>query len=95
MTSRDKTPCEIADLIERFVSDRRAHFREWNEFVEGRLQDPRLDAIRKQCGRIGDQFGSSYRDTLDLSRDDRWQDAVRQLSEIAEQLRDSAKQSKK
>ena len=87
MSSRNKTADEIADLIERFVSGRNEYFREWNEFVECSMRDSKLNGIRKQCKIISDQFGGSYRNSLDLNRDDRWQDATDQLKEIASQLR--------
>jgi hypothetical protein len=87
MSVRDKTASEIADLIERFVSDRPSHWREWHDFVDGHsIQDSRLNSFRKQCGVISDQFQSD-RKTLDPSREERWQDAEDQLRKIAMQLR--------
>ncbi len=94
MSSNNKTASEIADLIERFVSNRPSHWREWHDFVDGhRNQDSRLDSFRKQCGIISAQFQSD-RKTLDLSREERWQDAEDQLRKIAMQLRKIEKEAK-
>lgn len=86
MLTRNKTAAEITDLIERFLADRGAQNREWYDFLDRSNQDPKLDFFRKQCGIISSQFQSNKK-SLDLDRDNRWQDATNELKEIAAQLR--------
>ena len=87
MSIRDKTAAEIADLIERYLSNRCAYPQEWNDFVDCSNRDPKLDAVRRQCDTISSQFEKDQK-SLDLNRDDRWQDATDELKKIAAQLRD-------
>ncbi len=46
---RGKTSKEVADLIERFISDTSLYPQEWNDFIECRQQEPELDVYRKRC----------------------------------------------
>jgi hypothetical protein len=94
MSTRNKTAAEIADLIERFLANRGAKNREWYDFLDQSHADPRVDVFRGQCQRMNDQFQSDKK-SLDLTRDDRWQDATNELRKIAWQLRDFEKEAKK
>ncbi len=93
MSIRDKTAAEIADLIERYLSNRCTYPQEWNDFVDCSNRDPKLDAFRKRCDLISSQFETD-RKSLDLNRDDRWQDATDELKKVAAQLRDLEREPK-
>jgi len=49
---RNRTPLEIADLIERFLDERSLYPQEWGDFVEVRQDDKKLDAYRKRCDQL-------------------------------------------
>lgn len=43
------TPSEAADLIERFLNNAPAYPQEWNDFIEARRVDQRVEQLRKKC----------------------------------------------
>jgi len=51
-SKRDKTPQEVADLIERFLEERSLYPQEWNDFVDASLRDKALDVYRKRCDEL-------------------------------------------
>ena len=90
MSGRDRTAGEIADLIERFLSHRLRYPQEWNDFTECSLRNCKLDVLRKRCEILSAALQTD-RKSLDLNRDDRWGDAIKDLNTIAAQLRDCEK----
>ena len=86
MSRRQKTAGEIADLIERFLSNQLTYPQEWNDFTDCSQQDPCLDALRKQCEMVSAQFEPGH-ESLD-SREARDTDATEQLKSIAVRLRE-------
>jgi hypothetical protein len=50
------TPGAIADIIERFVTDRSKDPWEWDDFVSVSIPDARLEAIRRRCAGLRDEF---------------------------------------
>jgi hypothetical protein len=93
MSIRDKTAAELADLIERYLSNRCTYPQEWNDFVDCSNRDPKLDAFRRQCEIISSQFETDQK-SLDPNRYDRRQDATDELKKIAAQLRDLEREAK-
>jgi hypothetical protein len=87
---RNKTAGGIADLIERFLSNRLRYPQEWNDFTDCSNRNPNLDFFRKQCEIISSALESD-RKSLDLNRNERWRDAIEDLKGIADQLRDLEK----
>jgi hypothetical protein len=51
-TARRRTAEEIAGIIERFLNQNSPYSQEWNDFVECREPDSRLDAFRKRCDEL-------------------------------------------
>lgn len=49
---RDRNSQEVAQLIERFLDGKSLYPQEWNDFVDGRLRDKRIDAYRKRCDEL-------------------------------------------
>ena len=47
-----KTAAEIADLIERFLNNTSRYPQEWNDFVERRHPDKKLDSYRRRCDEL-------------------------------------------
>ena len=50
--ARTKTAAEIAQIIERFLNGRSLYPQEWNDFVESRHPDRKLDSFRKRCDEL-------------------------------------------
>jgi len=50
--ARTKTAAEIAQIIERFLNGRSLYPQEWNDFVERRHPDRKLDSFRKRCDEL-------------------------------------------
>jgi hypothetical protein len=44
-----RTAKQIADLIERFLTEKSLYPQEWNDFVESSEADARLDSYRRRC----------------------------------------------
>jgi len=86
MAGFEKTAAEIADLIDRFLSDKLMSRGEWYDFVDRSQGDPKLDVFRNRCAFFSDQLAKNER-SLDLSRNDRWEDAKQELRAIADHLR--------
>lgn len=53
--NKAKTATEIADLVERFINGKSLYPQEWNDFVEGRQPDRKLDLYRKRCEELDSQ----------------------------------------
>jgi hypothetical protein len=47
-----RTAEQMADIIERFLNKNRPYSQEWNDFVESREADSRLDVYRKRCDEL-------------------------------------------
>jgi hypothetical protein len=45
----EKSAREIADIIERFLSGASLYLQEWNDFVECRQSNPKLETYRNRC----------------------------------------------
>ena len=52
---KGKTATEIADLIERFINGKSLYPQEWNDFVESKHPDRKLDLYRKRCDELDPQ----------------------------------------
>ena len=50
--SKPQTPSEAAELIVRFLEGRSRYPQEWNDFLECRHFDPRIEAFRKRCDKL-------------------------------------------
>lgn len=50
-----RTPEEVANIIDGFVSGTAKQW-DWDGFISIRLDDSRLEAIRKRCVSIRDEF---------------------------------------
>jgi len=46
---------DVADTIEAFVNDTSGEW-DWDDFISIPLKDPELEAIRKRCGMMRDEF---------------------------------------
>jgi hypothetical protein len=46
---KNMTPLEIAELIQRFLNEKRLYPEEWVEFSETPQHDKNLDVYRKRC----------------------------------------------
>ena len=62
---RGKSAREIADIVERFLNGNSLYPQEWNDFVECRQPDPKLDSYRKKCGALDPQVNSHEPQDLD------------------------------
>ena len=51
----DRTPREVAGIIERFVSGTGTDH-EWDDFICLRIRDPELEAISRRCGGLPEEF---------------------------------------
>jgi hypothetical protein len=63
MVAKTKTPGQIADIIERFLSGSGLYPQEFNDFIDCSLSDPRLDAFRQRCETLHGEF-EPHRDTF-------------------------------
>jgi hypothetical protein len=95
---RDKTPEEIADMIERFVyrepSTRQWQFDlEWNDLLDCGVKDPELNAIVKQCELINREY-LPQKDLSPVSKQQREDEADERLKLIAIQLRNMKRGTK-
>jgi hypothetical protein len=92
MYKKNKTPGEIAEIIERFVfrgpsAQQTRHDLEWNDLLDCKVGDPALNSVVKQCELINREFlpDRSLSEVAKLQRD---QAADEQLKIIAAQLRE-------
>ena len=53
------TADEVADLIERFLTDRLKYPWEWDDFISSSIPDARLDTIRAQSAALPQRFPSA------------------------------------
>jgi hypothetical protein len=89
--NRDKTPGEIADIIERFVYRVTSTLPlqvnlEWNDLLDCGVKDPELNAIVKQCEIINREY-LPQKDLSLVSKQQREDNADERLKLIAIQLR--------
>ena len=75
---KEPTASEIADIIERFLEGRSLYPQEWNDFVESRHQDERLEVYRLRCDDLDPLVNSP--DPMDPA-------AVAKLRRMIEELR--------
>jgi hypothetical protein len=47
-----KKAAEIAQIIDRFLNGRSLYPQEWNDFVESRHPDRKLDSFRQRCNEL-------------------------------------------
>jgi len=97
LDSKDKTPAEIADIIERFVyrspSDQQIrHDMEWENLLDSSVSDPELKSVINKCRVINRAFlpDSSL---SKVAKQQHEQDADEQLKRIASQLREIGKKT--
>jgi hypothetical protein len=84
MKYKPKTATEIADLIERFVNGKSLYPQEWNDFVESRHPDGKLDLYRKRCDELDPQVNCpDPQDAKALAELRRMVDELRSLSPVA------------
>jgi hypothetical protein len=98
MYKKNKTPGEIAEIIEHFVfrgpSEQQVRYDlEWNDLLDSGVSDPLLISIVKQCELINREFlpEGSLSEVAKLQRE---QDADGRLKTIAAQLREMEKRTK-
>jgi hypothetical protein len=89
--NRDKTPGEIADIIERFVYRVTSTLPlqvnlEWNDLLDCGVKNPELNAIVKQCELINREH-LPQEDLSSVSKQQREDEADERLKLIAGQLR--------
>jgi len=70
--------CEAADLIERFLNGSELYPQEWNDFVEGRRVEGRVEPFRRRCSEIDPLVNRPASPDLD---------ALEELKKIASALR--------
>jgi hypothetical protein len=75
---RPKTATELAELIERFLNGTSSYPQEWNDFVECKHPDRKLDLYRKRCDEL---------DPLVNCPDPQDAKALAELRNIVEELR--------
>jgi hypothetical protein len=80
---KPRTAAEIADLIERFLNGRSLYPQEWNDFVECRLTDKKLDLYRKRCNELDPHVNcDDLQEAKPLAELRRMVDELRSLSAI-------------
>ena len=88
---RNKSPGEIADIIERFVyrvpsAQQIKSDLEWGDLLDSGVSDPELNLIVKQCEVINREF-LPQRGLSPITKQQRELDAEERLKLIATQLR--------
>ena len=91
MDRRDKTPGEIADILERFVyrvpsTHPHQSDLEFNDLVDCGITDPELNAILKECELINREYLPD-KDLSPVLKQKREDEADERLKHIATQLR--------
>lgn len=43
---------EAADLIDRFLNGRLLYAQEWNDFVDGKKVEPKIETYRRRCSEL-------------------------------------------
>jgi len=97
MYKRNKTPGEIAEIIEHFVFRSSSeqpirHDLEWNDLLDCGVGNPVLNSIVKQCELINREFLPD-RSLSEVAKLQHEQDADERLKIIAAQLREMAKRT--
>ena len=72
------TAREAAGLIERFLNGQERYPQEWNDFIEGRKVEPRVESFRKKCYELDPLVNTP------VAPDEK---ALAELREIAKSLR--------
>jgi hypothetical protein len=90
MTGKIKTPGQVADIIERFLSGSGLYPQEFNDFFECSVSDPKLNAYRQRCEMLHGEFEPRRGQLIPLSLEDRQQQreaaAIRELEQIVAEL---------
>jgi hypothetical protein len=92
MARKEKTPAEIANLIERFLSCTSLYPQEWDDFVSCRTSDARLDVYRKRCDILGGDL--EHGPVLGIIRTERETRAIDELRNRIVELRILGEDSK-
>ena len=98
MSSRDKTPGEIADIIEHFVyrgpaAQQARYDLEWYGLLDGGVSDPTLDPVVKQCELINREY-IPERSESEAAKVQREQNADERLKKLAAQFREMERKVK-
>ncbi len=80
------TSDQVADIIERFLSDTQRYPQEFNDFMDYRLSDPKLDGYRKRCEILHTDF-EPRRGEDPQQHAQREAAAVRELERMVAELR--------
>jgi hypothetical protein len=84
--AKAKTAAEIAQIIDRFLNGRSLYPQEWNDFVESRHPNRKLDSFRKRCEELDPQVNCpDPQDAKALAELKNMADALRKLS-VSDQL---------
>ena len=83
MSEKITTPGQVADIIERFLSDSSLYPQEFNDFIDCGLSDSQLDAYRERCEMLHSDFESRLAER-DLQRE---ASATKELEQIVVELR--------
>jgi len=86
MTRKIKTPGQIADVIERFVSGTSLYPQEFNDFFESARLDPKLDVYRERCEMLHIEF-EPHKEEGRQQKEQREAAAMRELEQIVAELR--------
>ena len=80
-----KTPGQIADIVERFLNGSSCYPQEWNDLVDCGLSDPILEAFRRRCEQLDPLVNSPAPQDFD---------AIAELRAIIKELRQIEVQTK-
>ena len=79
--AKPKTAAEIAEIIDRFLNARSLYPQEWNDFVESKHPDRKLDSFRKRCEELDPQVNCpAPQDAKALAELKNMAEALRKLS---------------
>ena len=89
MSGTTKTPGQMADIIERFLSGSGLYPQEFNDFIDCSLANPKLDAYRQQCEVLHTEFEPRSSQFTLLSLEDRQRQvaAIKEMEQIVAKLR--------
>jgi len=94
MAARTKTPGQIADIIERFLTGSQLYPQEFNDFYDSSVLDAELEPYKERCEVLHAQFGPDNSSQLILlGLEDRQQQerreaaAAKELEQIVAELR--------
>ena len=93
MSGTIRTPGQVADIIARFISGSGSYPQEFNDFFEGSLSDPKLEAYRQRCEILHTEFEPRRSQTVLLSIEEsqrqtqREANAMKELEQMVAELR--------